>query len=542
MASLFYDNQIRRFLIQFARIFSNWEVENGTDDRGNPIVIRVPIMYGDMSRQAATIMANNSANNLPKAPLITYYIKNIEYDQSRTQEPYFLDRRTVRQRSYNAETREYETVQGQAFEVQRIMPVPYKLSLTVDIWTTNYQQKLQIWEQLAVLFNPSMEIQSTDNFIDWTSLSVVYQDGINWTSRSIPLGTGNPIDVLSWGFQIPVWISSAVKINKMGIIHKVIASIYKGSALTDMKDDDLLLGTRQKITPYGYQILFLGNTLQLLPASQPKYPGQDSLEIPQSPDTSLYWSATLGPYGAVKNGISMIALENPYLDNEILGTISFDPLDDRVLKYTIDPDTLPTNTLEAIDRVIDPLTQGPGVDLPVETPGVPGKRYIVLNDVGSGASGKSLEVLQDYPAGTTEFSVSGLATTAPEAWFYSILTARDESGVAIFPINTQIVDLDPVAGTIMVDNPSQVNMKNGTIIDTTNRVYGYAWGDLICRRDDIIQWDGGRWIVSWSGDNVIEQQFVINNYSNIQYRWGPGEGWSKSVEGFYDQGSWRVII
>jgi len=54
----------------------------------------------------------------------------------------------------------------------------------------------------------------------------------------------------------------------------------------------------------------------------------------------------------------MIALENPYLDNEILGTISFDPLDDRVLKYTIDPDTLPTNTLEAIDRVIDPLTQG----------------------------------------------------------------------------------------------------------------------------------------------------------------------------------------
>jgi len=94
----------------------------------------------------------------------------------------------------------------------------------------------------------------------------------------------------------------------------------------------------------------------------------------------------------------------------------------------------------------------------------------------------------------------------------------------------------------MVDNPSQVNMKNGTIIDTTNRVYGYAWGDLICRRDDIIQWDGGRWIVSWSGDNVIEQQFVINNYSNIQYRWGPGEGWSKSVEGFYDQGSWRVII
>ena len=84
MAKFFYDSQVRRFLIQFGKIFSNWEVTKGKDPAGNDIIVRVPIMYGDSSRQAATIIANNSASNLPSAPLITYYISGLEYNQKWT--------------------------------------------------------------------------------------------------------------------------------------------------------------------------------------------------------------------------------------------------------------------------------------------------------------------------------------------------------------------------------------------------------------------------------------------------------------------------
>ena len=118
MAQFFYDNQVRRFLIQFGKIFSNWYVTKGKDPNGNEILVRVPVMYGDSSRQASTIIANNSASNLPSAPLITYYITGLEYDQKRTQDPTFIDKIQVRQRSYNAETQQYETVQGQAFTVK----------------------------------------------------------------------------------------------------------------------------------------------------------------------------------------------------------------------------------------------------------------------------------------------------------------------------------------------------------------------------------------------------------------------------------------
>ena len=380
MAQFFYDNQVRRFLIQFGKIFSNWYVTKGKDPAGNEILVRVPVMYGDSSRQASTIIANNSASNLPSAPLITYYITGLEYDQRRTQDPTFIDKIQVRQRSYNAETQSYETVQGQAFTVERLMPVPYTLRMTVDLWTTNYNQKLELIEQLGTLFNPSLEIQSTDNFIDWTSLSVVYQDGLTFSSRSIPQGTGNPIDVLSWKFYMPIWISNAAKLKKMGVIEKIIASIFSGKALDDIQNDDLLLGTRQKITPYGYKLLLIGNSLQLLPANQDFYPSNEDLDLPPNPNTSLYWSSLLNVYGTLRPGISQIWLQNPYMDTEIVGTIVPDPVDDRLLIYDIDPDTLPQNTLSPVDSVINPLVTGPNAGLP---PAENGIRYLIVDNIGS---------------------------------------------------------------------------------------------------------------------------------------------------------------
>lgn len=463
MAEYFYDSQIKRFLIQFARIFSNWEVTAGYDPNNNPIIKRVPIMYGDASRQANTIIANNSASNLPSAPLITYYISGLEYDQRRTQEPYFVDKLNIRQRAFNEDTQEFETTQGNAYTVQRLMPVPYTLRINVDFWTTNYNQKLELIEQLGTLFNPSMELQSTDNFIDWTSLSVVYQDGLTFSSRSIPVGTNNPIDVLSWKFYMPIWLSSPVKITKLGIIHRIIASIFKGKYREDIQDDDLLLGTRQKITPYGYKLLLMDNQLQILRDDQPFYPPNSNLDLPPSPDSDVYWKAVLNAYGVLREGISMIALENPYMETEIMGTIAYNPLDDRFLIYTIDTDTLPQNTLDPVDSVIDPIAKSPNDELPAP---IAGQRYLILNDIPQQIPYPSPSVL-------------------PNNW---------------------------------------PGLTNGA------------------RVNDIIEFNGTNWEISFNSSENIDIQFVTNLTSGIQYRYINGEGWMKSYEGWYGQGNWRIII
>jgi len=429
MAQFFYDNQIRRFLLQFAKIFSNWYVTKGKDPNGNDIMSRVPIMYGDQSRIVSTVIANNSASNLPSAPLMTYWITGLEYDQRRMQEPTFIDKINVRQRAYNSETQTYEQTQGQAFTVERLMPVPYTLRMQVDMWTTNYNQKLELIEQLGTLFNPALEIQSTDNFVDWTSLTVVYQDGITFSSRSIPQGTGNPIDVLSWKFYMPIWISTSTKLKKMGVINKIIASIYKGKALQDIQDEDLLLGTRQKITPYGYKLLLIGNKLQLLPANEAFYPPNTDLNDPSPPDTNLYWQSLLNVYGKFKPGISQIWLQNPYMEDDIVGTIVPDPIDDRLLIYNIDPDTLPQNTLDPIDAVINPQLSGPNAGLPGP---VNGRRYLIVESIGSEGNttiswgsliAQANDIIQ-YDSSTNSWTVSFNASESTTVEYVTNLTTN----------------------------------------------------------------------------------------------------------------------
>jgi len=381
----FYDEQIRRFLLQFARIFSNFQVEYGRNEEGTDhTLVRVPVRYGDATRQAQTILQENSASGMPATPLMTFYISGLDYDRPRMQEPYFVSKINVRQRTYDEATNSYETTQGNAFTIERLMPVPYKLTLKLDIWTSNTNQKMQILEQMLVLFNPSLEIQSTDNYIDWTSLSIVELESTQWTSRVIPQGTENPIDIATLTFALPIWISSPAKVKKLGVVERIIAQIFdaQGDASNAVLNNDLLLGTRQVITPYSYQVLLIGNRLQALKQSEVVQPPNTSLAPPDSPDSDLMWQAIVGMYGVLRPGISYVRLAQED-DTEVIGTVAYDPTDNRFLLFNVDPDTLPANTLAPVNAVINPLLSGPNAGL---APPAQGQRYLLTEDTGSNES------------------------------------------------------------------------------------------------------------------------------------------------------------
>jgi hypothetical protein len=378
----FYDQQIRRFLIQFARIFSNFSVEYGGTNPDTQALVRVPVRYGDATRQAQTIIQENSASNMPSTPLITFYITALEYARDRLQEPYHVSKVQVRQRTYDTSTDTYETTQGNAFTVERLMPVPYTLTLNADFWTSNTNQKFQLVEQIATLFNPSLEIQSTDNYLDWTSLSVVELERVNWSSRTIPMNTENPIDIFTMTFKLPIFISSPAKVKKLGVVQKIIASMYdeNGDANEAILNNDLLLGIRQKFTPYNFQALLIGNKVQALKYSQTVPVPNDNTVPPQSPPSNEFWQAVVGMYGTLRPGISQIRFDNQWGDDtQVIGTVSYDPTDDRFLLINIDEDTLPQNTLDPVDAVINPLTAGPGEGLAAAAAG---QRYLILDDMG----------------------------------------------------------------------------------------------------------------------------------------------------------------
>ncbi len=384
MQQYFYDEQIRRFLLQFTRIFSGFQIEYGREENSDAAaLLRVPIRYGDASRQAQTILQENSANSLPSTPLMTFYITALNYDRPRMQEPYFVSKVNVRQRTYDVDTETYETTQGNAFTIERLMPVPYALTISLDVWTSNTNQKLQLLEQILTLFNPSLEIQSTDNFLDWTSLSVVELESVNWSSRTIPMGTENPIDIATLKFNLPIWISPPAKVKKLGVVERVIASMYdaQGDLINAITNNDLLLGTRQVITPYNYATVLIGNKIQCL---QQQYlaqePGNDNLqETVIIPDSNLLWSSVINMYGVLRPGISQIRLEQPD-ETEVVGTIAIDPNDERFLLFDVDVDTVPQNSLAPIDAIINPQASGPRP----EDSSLAGIRYLLTEATGNG--------------------------------------------------------------------------------------------------------------------------------------------------------------
>jgi hypothetical protein len=288
----------------------------------------------------------------------------------------------VRQRTYDDNTQTYETTQGNAFTIERLMPVPYKMGINLDFWSSNTNQKFQMFEQISTLFNPSLEIQSTDNYIDWTSLTVVELEDIIFTSRSIPMGADNPIDMMTFKFNIPIWISSPAKVRKLGVVERVIASIYdaQGDLNNAVSDNDLLLGTRQVITPFDWAVVLIGNKVQCLQQlSLPQEPGNDTLTPPQIvADSNLLWDAVIGTYGVLRPGISQLRLLQED-GTEIIGTIALDPNDNRFVIFDVDTDTTPQNTLDPIDAVINPLVSGPqdGLDSAID-----GQRYLLTEATG----------------------------------------------------------------------------------------------------------------------------------------------------------------
>jgi hypothetical protein len=343
----------------------------------------VPVRYGDASRNAQVIIQENSRNSMPASPLMTFYISSLDYDRPRMQEPYFVSKVNVRQRTYDSETDTFEPTQGNAFTIERLMPVPYKLGITLDIWTSNTNQKMQLLEQMLTLFNPSLEVQSTDNFIDWTSLTVVELDSITWTSRTIPINADNPIDMATIKFNIPIWLSSPIKVKKLGVVERVIASMYdaQGDLNNAVTNNDLLLGTRQIITPYNWAVVLIGNKLQCLQQrSLIEEPSNSTLTPTEIvPDSNLLWTTVIGTYGVLRPGISQIRLVQAD-ESEVIGTIALDPNDDRFVLFDIDTDTAPQNTLDPIDAVINPLLSGPqdGLDSAIE-----GQRYLLTEATGS---------------------------------------------------------------------------------------------------------------------------------------------------------------
>ncbi len=348
-----YDEQIKRYLIQIIRIFSNFKVREYTDKGVN--YNRVPARYGDSSRMVASILRNNSENIINSSPFIAVTIQSIQPARDRTHEPFLVDTQQVAEREFNKETGAYSTEQGNLYTTQRYMPVPYNMTINVDIWTTNTDTKLQILEQIFVLFNPSIQLQSNSNPLDWTSVFEVELADINWSSRAVPAGVDETLDISTMSFTSPIWISPPAKVKRQAIIQRIINDIHSTPDIGELgysEDYADFFGPTAElaevvVTPNDLFLQITGSTAKLVNAS----------------NVGQKWSDIIEMMGELRTTSKLKLNISADTDNELnmlVGSVTKNPVDDTALIFNLDTDTLPVDTLSDVDKIIDPTTNYPG--------------------------------------------------------------------------------------------------------------------------------------------------------------------------------------
>lgn len=383
----FYDGQVRRYLTQMMRILANFPVQDGKG-----VQKEVPVTYGDLTRQVANIIRENSENKLPSAPRIAVYLTGLELDKDRLTDATYTRKTNIRERAYDDVNKEYLNTQGKNYTVERLIPTPYMMRVNADIWTSNTDQKLQLLEQILVLFNPSLEMQTTDNFIDWTSITVVNLENVQWSNRSVPVGVDSEIDIATLTFSVPIYISPPTKVRKMGVITNIITSMFDES-LGTIEDgvSKPILNAYDDFARAGIIQNEFGNKAQTELASEMANVNYNTYGAFLSGDTAQLYSngivgnknwreifeALPGTYAADVSRIFFTSQEN---SSTVTGTFTLNPFDEGKIIINWDEDSFPTDTPIAgrttIDYIINPTNFNPSS---IKTTGV---RLLLLEDVG----------------------------------------------------------------------------------------------------------------------------------------------------------------
>jgi len=500
----FYDGQIRRYIAQVIRVFSNFVVKYG-----DGTLHRIPVMYGDPDRQVASIINQNSENTVSSVPRIAVYISSLKLDRDRLADQTFIDKVNIRERDINTNTGHYNQAQGKNYTIERLMPTPFGLTFKVDIWSSSTEQKLQILEQILVLFNPSLELQTTDNYIDWTSLTVLNLNDISWSSRQVPVGTDSTNEIATLTLETPIWINPPVKVKHLGVITKIITSINGGAVtsgtyIEGLGEDpmpptttvtdfiDVIVNT---ITDYNIEVYT--NTVKLLSA------GSSSPATSKSIDWLSVFSTYPGKYVA---GSSTIYLTQSNGD-QIVGTFAINPLDSSMLQVNWNTDTLVKNT---------------GID----------SAGLLDNQIGYNAAGSN------RPNSTGTFD----AIINPQTYNPKRPTGNEQTDQTVI-VGTRFLLVEDIGSAINAEdtpwtnvNPPQAETNGATAWKST------SGADFIAKANDIIEWTGTYWNIIFNASHFNDTMvWQTNIYTGVQYLWN-GVSWVMSYDGEYPAKQWKIIL
>ena len=213
----FYHKKIRNTVIAFGTIFNNVNIKR-LDSSGNPLQnIKVPLSYSPKEKFLARLdaqqdLTGDDSKVAITLPRMSFEITGYSYDATRK----LNKNQKITKVTTNADTTKMNN---------QYMPVPYNVNFSLNVYTANSDDGLQIIEQILPYFQPDYTVtmiedrtMDTKRDIPFILNSVEYSDDYTGSLTSLRR------IIYTLSFTAKVYLYGPISTN--AIIKKVSADLY----------------------------------------------------------------------------------------------------------------------------------------------------------------------------------------------------------------------------------------------------------------------------------------------------------------------------
>lgn len=212
-------DQIERYIGQFMRVFSGFQVQDGVERNNQLLTKRVPVVYGNMSRIVATILNKRDFLTNNRIPMIAANMISLEPDPNNKRSPHHVDIRNVK--SPNGAV--LNQLSGPAFI----------MNMELSVYASSTTELFEIVEQILLIFNPRVAIQTSSDLYDSNYITDIALTSIQ-PEIQYPMGTEQPIVTMSMTFELPIRLKYPRGFSD-NIIEQIIANVKTTDDVIDIQ-------------------------------------------------------------------------------------------------------------------------------------------------------------------------------------------------------------------------------------------------------------------------------------------------------------------
>jgi len=231
----FYHKQIRNTVIAFGTIFNNIHIKR-LDSSGNPLQsLKVPLSYSPKEKFIARLDQQSSLTGSDSSVAITlprmaFDINGYNYDPTRKLNK--NQRRGVV--TTNADTTKLNT---------QYSPVPYDVSIELNVFTANSDDGLQIIEQILPYFQPDYTVTMIENSVMDSKRDIPFiLESVNYEDSYTGDLTSTRRITYSLSFTAKIYLYGPISTG--AVIKTVSADLY-----TNTSDQSPSRSERVTVTP-----------------------------------------------------------------------------------------------------------------------------------------------------------------------------------------------------------------------------------------------------------------------------------------------------